>query len=399
MSPPRQSVRPPNHGSARDRLNILRKNIRKEQDAWRCLVLDADLLEQWPEIIISPFGVVDKGGEDSKVSGRTIHDLSYPEGASINDFTDQDSINKPDYTHCDAVSREILRAKQQFPSAKIAVMTGDVATAFRNISIHSNSVYLVAGRIAEEGAIVIELSAPFGWTGSPGFYEIFGGAITHVHGSHTNALSPKGFFAYQITLTCLRTLDPHAARWTVRSGTPWCPSSVLTPSTPRNLPIGARASVSLVSNLIPKLGKSRYRSQIFKKLAGSSERQLILEFNRGVRNGFDINYRELLSCAFAVHAWGTRWSQQSLSHSRPLHVHFRIDNASAVAWQNKLASRNPRAQVIIRLLSWWETSFRLRFSASHIAGINNVRADAGSRSPADPSFAALFASLNAGWLQ
>ncbi|ETP54571.1 hypothetical protein F442_00760 [Phytophthora nicotianae P10297] len=129
------------------------------------------------------------------------------------------------------------------------------------------------------------------------------------------------------------------------------------------------------------------------------ERQLILEFNRGVRNGFDINYRELLSCAFAVHAWGTRWSQQSLSHSRPLHVHFRIDNASAVEWQNKLASRNPRAQVIIRLLSWWETSFRLRFSASHIAGINNVRADAGSRSPADPSFAALFASLNAGWLQ
>ncbi|ETK96572.1 hypothetical protein L915_00749 [Phytophthora nicotianae] len=139
------------------------------------------------------------------------------------------------------------------------------------------------------------------------------------------------------------------------------------------------------------LSRKEYRSLL--------ERQLILEFNRGVRNGFDINYRELLSCAFAVHAWGTRWSQQSLSHSRPLHVHFRIDNASAVAWQNKLASRNPRAQVIIRLLSWWETSFRLRFSASHIAGINNVRADAGSRSPADPSFAALFASLNAGWLQ
>ncbi|ETP13204.1 hypothetical protein F441_11556, partial [Phytophthora nicotianae CJ01A1] len=196
MSPPRQSVRPPNHGSARDRLNILRKNIRNKQEAWRCLVLDADLLEQWPEIIISPFGVVDKGGEDSKVSGRTIHDLSYPEGASINDFTDQDSINKPDFAHCDAVSREILRAKQQIPSAKIAVMAGDVATAFRNINIHSNSVYLVAGRIAEEGAIVIELSAPFGWTGSPGFYEIFVGAITHVHGSHTNALSPKGFFAY-----------------------------------------------------------------------------------------------------------------------------------------------------------------------------------------------------------
>ncbi|ETI38120.1 hypothetical protein F443_16067 [Phytophthora nicotianae P1569] len=192
----RHSVRTPNHGSAHERINILRKNIRKEQDAWRCLVLDANLLDQWPEVVISPFGVVDKGGEDSKVSGRTIHDLSYPEGASVNEYTDQDSITKPDYTHCDAVSREILKAKNQFPDADICIMAGDVATAFRNISIHSNSVYLFAGRIEEEGVLIIELSAPFGLTGSPGFYEIFGGAISYVHGSHANHVSPNGFFSY-----------------------------------------------------------------------------------------------------------------------------------------------------------------------------------------------------------
>nr|KAE8940744.1 hypothetical protein PF009_g9471 [Phytophthora fragariae] len=56
--PPRQVKHPPNHGSARYRLNVLR------------LVLDRDLLEQWPEIIISPFGVVDKGGEDASVTDR-----------------------------------------------------------------------------------------------------------------------------------------------------------------------------------------------------------------------------------------------------------------------------------------------------------------------------------------
>ncbi|KAG2502374.1 hypothetical protein JM18_009476 [Phytophthora kernoviae] len=32
-TPPLQVQRPPNHGSARDRLNVLRKDIRKEQDA------------------------------------------------------------------------------------------------------------------------------------------------------------------------------------------------------------------------------------------------------------------------------------------------------------------------------------------------------------------------------
>ncbi|KAG6958605.1 hypothetical protein JG688_00010433 [Phytophthora aleatoria] len=39
-TPPRQSVRPPTHGSARDRFNVLLKNIQKALDARRCLVLD-----------------------------------------------------------------------------------------------------------------------------------------------------------------------------------------------------------------------------------------------------------------------------------------------------------------------------------------------------------------------
>ncbi|GMG15578.1 unnamed protein product [Phytophthora fragariaefolia] len=131
----------------------------------------------------------------------------------------------------------------------------------------------------------------------------------------------------------------------------------------------------------------------------SSERSLIADFKEGVPNGFDINFRELLSCAFAVHAWGSRWKSHGARNGRPLHVHFRIDNTSAVAWQNKLASRNPRAQVIIRLLSWWETSYGLRFSASHVAGVDNERADAGSRIAANPSFSAKFESLTSGWLQ
>ncbi|KAE9068092.1 hypothetical protein PF010_g27203 [Phytophthora fragariae] len=75
-------------------------------------------------------------------------------------------------------------------------MAGDVASAFRNISIHSNSVYLFAGHIEEDDIIVIELAAPFGWTGSPGFYEIAGGAVAYVHGSHTTDEFPDGMFNY-----------------------------------------------------------------------------------------------------------------------------------------------------------------------------------------------------------
>ncbi|GMF43478.1 unnamed protein product [Phytophthora fragariaefolia] len=87
---PLQAHPPDNHGLAIERVNILRKNVRKEQDAWRCLVLDLDLLAMWPEVFVSPFGIVDKAGGDPLTSGRTIHDLSFPVGASINDVIDQD---------------------------------------------------------------------------------------------------------------------------------------------------------------------------------------------------------------------------------------------------------------------------------------------------------------------
>jgi hypothetical protein len=124
-----------------------------------------------------------------------------------------------------------------------------------------------------------------------------------------------------------------------------------------------------------------------------SERALIAEFKCGVPNGFDINFRELLSCAFAALAWGTRWGTGLPLNGRPRHVQFRIDNTSAVAWQNKLASRNPRAQVLIRLLCWWETSFQFRFSASHVSGVDNIRADAGSRIATNASYATKFSTL------
>ncbi|EGZ23215.1 hypothetical protein PHYSODRAFT_324441 [Phytophthora sojae] len=112
-----------------------------------------------------------------------------------------------------------------------------------------------------------------------------------------------------------------------------------------------------------------------------TELDLIRVFNADACNEFDINYRELLSCAFAVHAWAPAWRVKRMEtpHTAPTHVHFRIDNTSAVVWQNKMSSSNTRAQTIIRLLSYWEMHFGLRFSSSHIPGADNVIADAGSR--------------------
>ncbi|OWZ02541.1 LOW QUALITY PROTEIN: hypothetical protein PHMEG_00025881 [Phytophthora megakarya] len=184
-----------------ERVNILRKNVCKEQDAGRCLVLNLDILSMWPEVFISPFGNVDKAGGDPLTTGRTIHDLSFPEGASINDFTDQDAIPRANFCHCDAVAAEILRCKQEFPDAEIKIMAGDVTSAFRNVSIHSRSVHRFAGRIEIENTFVIELACPFGWTGSSGEYEVISGAVAFGHGKHGNRHNPNGFFNYHWMIT------------------------------------------------------------------------------------------------------------------------------------------------------------------------------------------------------
>ncbi|RLN72392.1 hypothetical protein BBO99_00009817, partial [Phytophthora kernoviae] len=519
-TPPLQVQRPPNHGSARDRLNVLRKNIRKEQDAGRYLVLDKSLLEQWLEIVISSFGVVEKGDENAAIAGRTIHDLSFPEGTSINDCTDQDSIIKPDYAHCDAVASEILRLKRENTGARICVMADDVASAFHNIGIHSNSVYLFAGHIEEDDFIVIELAAPFGWTESPGFYEIASGAIAHIHGSHTNGVFATGFFNYhlvddhinvaadigttcddmdrslwfaivsvlgadainnkkftnwdtrqrvlglefdsvaelvsmptakvekarcivaaahtastlsrkayrslmgslQYVATCIRTARPFLQRLRQRESRLHRFQSVtvtddmrqdllwwrLVLHTPHLNGVSLEYFNTLPSpDIVVEMDASDYglcaldaaSQQAPTYQFSGTERSLIAEFKNGEPNSFNINFRELLSCAFTVHAWRSRWGTGGSRSRIPCHVHFRIDNTSAVAWQNKLASRNTHAQVIIRLLSWWEASYGLRFSASHIAGVDNERADAGSHIAANPSFSTKFASLTPGWLQ
>ncbi|OWZ12348.1 LOW QUALITY PROTEIN: hypothetical protein PHMEG_00014513 [Phytophthora megakarya] len=184
--PPPQAVRPPNNGSAHERLILQRKYIRSTQNAWHCL----------PEVVVSPFGVVDKAGDDPTVSGRTIHDLSYPPGTSVNDVTDQTTIEKPVYRHCDAIATDIMKVSDAFPDSEVDLMSGDVASAFRNISIHSDSVNWFAGTIEEDEALIIELTAPFGWTGSPGSYEIFGRCdLVRPWSSHT--FYQSRFFRYR----------------------------------------------------------------------------------------------------------------------------------------------------------------------------------------------------------
>ncbi|OWZ22849.1 LOW QUALITY PROTEIN: hypothetical protein PHMEG_0002368 [Phytophthora megakarya] len=106
------------------------------------------------------------------------------ETKSVNDYTNQASLTKPDYVHCEAVATEIFRVKHEHPNAEIDVMAGDVAS----------SVYLFTGRIEKENVIVIELSEKRSWLDRVTWVLRNRGAISHVHGSQYNAVNPAGFF-------------------------------------------------------------------------------------------------------------------------------------------------------------------------------------------------------------
>eukprot|EP00644_Phytophthora_capsici_P005661 jgi/Phyca11/98350/e_gw1.2.607.1 len=476
---PAQLSYPDNHKSAVDRYPVLVRNIRKEQDAGRCLVLDLDILELWPEVHISPFGVVDKGDGDPTTTGRVIHDLSFPERASTNSATDTSRICPPVFEPSDAIAVEILRQKHQHPDSEILLQAGDVSSAFRNVCTHSTSAYLFGGRLTPDNALVIDTSAAFGWAGSPASYGVVGDAIAYIHGSMCCPYRPAGPFNYywaddhinilglvfdsetttvsmpetKITkardcvraalnspslgrshyrsllgrlrhvATCLRPARPflqrltqqerHIRRWQrievteeMQRDLVWwlhildspslngVPLTYFHTNPAPDIVVEMDASDSGLCALVTA-DRCCLRYRFTKK-----ERRLVQATKTDSSINFDINYRELLSCAFAVHAWGLLWSQrQSGSSNSPVHVQFRFDNTSAVAWQNKLGSRNPRAQTIIRLLSHWEVQLGLRFSASHIAGVSNRVADSGSRSFSNHSMDLRFHELTRGWSQ
>lgn len=81
-----------------------------------------------------------------------------------------------------------------YPGAVVKLQAGDVASAFRNVCTHSQRVFLFGGRLELDNALVIDMSAAFGWSGSPATYRVVGGAIAILHSASVNRYQPDGMF-------------------------------------------------------------------------------------------------------------------------------------------------------------------------------------------------------------
>jgi hypothetical protein len=181
---PVQSAPPKNHKSWTEAFPLLIRDIAKGQARGEYLLLEGDLLPmlmQSKQIFLSPFGGAPKDGKPLTESARIVHDESFPRnhGTSINSAT----TNIPLEIHHDGVkqiARWGLDEAARYPD-DVVMMTGDVSGAFRHIPINCWFCGRFSGYVPELNLIVVNLSLPFGWTGSPVTYSIAGQAIKAIH--------------------------------------------------------------------------------------------------------------------------------------------------------------------------------------------------------------------------
>lgn len=196
--PPRRKP-PENHKSARLFSRSLLKSIRHGQANGAYLVVNLSLLHQWQDVQCSPFRAVEKKGVDPQLEVRPIHDLSFPESTSTNDFFDATCAPDTNYISVAALARRIEWHATTNPSMN---SERGRKSAVRHLMFHAEHVRWMGATFPAEDVLVIDLSAPFGWSGSPAYYGAFGGAITWLVGTNSPATvsdsdDSDAFFGYE----------------------------------------------------------------------------------------------------------------------------------------------------------------------------------------------------------
>ncbi|ETI37380.1 hypothetical protein F443_16620 [Phytophthora nicotianae P1569] len=411
------------------------KALRKGQDDGQYLILDIDVLEHWKNIQVSPLGAVPKKYCDPKEDIRLIHDLSFLRGSSTNDLSTPNSSPEIEFKHVSAVARRILACCTKYTGAVVKIMKGDVKSAFRHLMLASDHARWMAATIQTLGVLIIDMSAPFGWTSSPAFYGAFGGAITWlVSHESPNSMDPRSddhepFFVDDhilvkphvgnrlhlaneaLRLSMLAVLGPTSINeekfsvWETRlqvlglefdtvactismpddkiakalgnferGSSPKLPLAIFTNDQPADVHLYMDASNCGLAVLNP--ATKQYIQVMFDKAE-----QNLIDTSIGCKK-FNINVRWQLCVALAAWIFGPTWASNKTAPVVLVKAWF--DNTSAVSWTKKLSSSNPMAHEVNRAIGLAEALFGFRMRCGHLPGSINTMADAGSRVGSPP---------------
>ncbi|OWY91108.1 hypothetical protein PHMEG_00040452, partial [Phytophthora megakarya] len=143
----------------------------------RCIIASMDILTQDETFHSSSFALVPKKDIPLHLDGRIIHDLSAPQGRSLNDF--MDTVASPDarWELVTCIARRVRELRRRYPGQAIYAMVADIAEAFKHVPVHARHASAFGGQLPRSG--IVFGMAVFGWTSSPGFCAVFGKAVRH----------------------------------------------------------------------------------------------------------------------------------------------------------------------------------------------------------------------------
>ncbi|OWZ17035.1 LOW QUALITY PROTEIN: hypothetical protein PHMEG_0009084 [Phytophthora megakarya] len=189
-TPPPSSTTLKNHQSANKNLAVVIASIRSGQVADRYLVRDADVAAGWKGIQASHLGAVPKKDVEPRAEVRLVHDLSFPKGAATNDACDKASFPSATYQSVAAIARRIDDCARRHPGVRIVLLKGDVK-GWASV-IGCSRLNQCTGWGSSFRNVMLYMTAPFEWAGSPPYYAAFGGPISWLVGRESPSTLTNG---------------------------------------------------------------------------------------------------------------------------------------------------------------------------------------------------------------
>ncbi|KAF1788731.1 hypothetical protein GQ600_13148 [Phytophthora cactorum] len=179
---------PDNYSSAVEGSSVVTHRLLNDYYSGRCILLP---WLTYPRSDVSFEHVCFSSNKDipNTEDGRTIHDLSAPEGESINDIPDTTQTPDAHWDPYSSILTRFLELRRRYPGCAIYALGADIAEAFHHAAVHARHASAFGGIILRSPVGIVSGMAVFGWGASPGFYVIMGKDDRHYQprgGSHVN---------------------------------------------------------------------------------------------------------------------------------------------------------------------------------------------------------------------
>ncbi|KAE9034761.1 hypothetical protein PR001_g9602 [Phytophthora rubi] len=198
---PDMSTRPvsDNYLSAVAGSAVLTHRLLKDYYHGRCILARIPDLVAHPAFRSSAFALVPKKDIPLHIDCRTIHDLSAPRGASINDMTDSQWTSDARWDPFYIIAQRVLKLRSRYPDRPIYALGADIADAFLHVPVHAKHASAFGGTIPRTQVGIVSGSAVFGWTASPGYFAVFGKAVRHYQRTGRSYVQgfPEPFWSFQ----------------------------------------------------------------------------------------------------------------------------------------------------------------------------------------------------------